>query len=92
MAMMETTPLEIEVPTDWAELLADRATLMEVLTLGLEEYRIRHALTLYRTGGVSIGYAAQEAGISVRLLLEEARQRGAVPDYDEVMFEQDLGA
>lgn len=92
MAMSETTSLKIEIPADWAVLLADRTKLMQVLTLGLEEYRIRHALTLYQAGGVSIGYAAQEAGIPVSLLMDEGRQRGVVPNFDEVHFDRDIDA
>jgi predicted HTH domain antitoxin len=89
---METRLLSLEVPAEWAAMLTDRTRVLEVLTLGLEEYRIRQALTLYRAGGVSLGYAAQQAGIPERVLLEVARQRGVAPIYDDNLFLQDIGA
>ena len=61
--------------------MQDQATLLEVLSLGLEEYRFQRALALYQKGAGSIGYVAELVGIPRRVLTEEARRRGVLPNY-----------
>jgi len=63
---------------------------MEVLSLGLEEYRLRQAITLYRSGDFSLAYAAEQAGLPVRVVLEKARERGLLPRTNAAQFDQDL--
>lgn len=92
MATAATTIVEVEIPTAWSAVLGDQARLMEVLSLGLEEYRLRQAMTLYRGGNFSLAYAAERAGLPVRVVLEKARQRGLLPHSDEAQFDQDLRA
>ena len=70
--------------------LCDHATLIEVLSPGTEERRIRRALDLYQRGVGSLGYVAELVGISKRVLLEEGRRRGVLPQPDESFAEQDL--
>lgn len=70
--------------------MQDQATLLEVLSLGLEEYRFQRALALYQKGAGSIGYVAELVGIPRRVLTEEARRRGVLPNYDEHFAEQDV--
>jgi predicted HTH domain antitoxin len=84
------TTLELKVPAEWVRDLADPAMLLEIFSLGLEEYRIRRALTLYQRGAGSLGYVADVAGIAERVLLEEARQRGVLPQTDERFVQMDL--
>ncbi|MBU0512319.1 MAG: UPF0175 family protein [Chloroflexi bacterium] len=88
--MNEIVSLQLDVPKAWAQDLNDRATLLEILSLGLETYRLQRALILYQQGAGSLGYVADLVGISKRVLLEEARQRGALPHFDEHYVEQDL--
>ncbi|RME34181.1 MAG: hypothetical protein D6793_08830 [Thermoflexia bacterium] len=65
--------------------------MLEILGLGLEEYRIRRALLLYQKGAGSLGYVAEVVGIPERVLIEEARRRGVLPHYEERFVRQDLG-
>jgi hypothetical protein len=38
----------------------------------------------------SLGYVADLVGIPERILMENARQRGVLPNYEERFVEQDL--
>ncbi len=87
---METTEVRLTVPVEWAEHLRDPSTALEILSLGLEEYRIRRALHLYTEGVGSIGYVAELVGLPVRVLLEEARRRGVSPHTDPEFLTKDL--
>jgi predicted HTH domain antitoxin len=78
------------VPQEWALELKDQATFLEILGLGLEEYRVQCALSLYQKGVGSLGYVADLVGIPERILMENARQRGVLPNYEERFVEQDL--
>jgi predicted HTH domain antitoxin len=90
MQVDDVITVRLKVPQEWVHDLKDQATLLEILGLGLEEYRFRRALTLYQAGAGSIGYVAELVGIPERVLTEEARQRGVLPEYDEQFTEQDL--
>lgn len=92
MPTAETTTVEVKIPVAWSAVLGDQTRLMEILSLGLEEYRLRQAITLYRTGDVSLAYAAEQVGLPVRLVQEKARQRGLLPRSDAAQFDQDLRA
>jgi predicted HTH domain antitoxin len=89
MPNAETTTVEVKIPVAGSAVLGDQTHLMEILSLGLEEYRLRQAMTLYRTGDVSLAYAAEQVGLPVRLVQEKARQRGLLPRSDDTQFDQD---
>lgn len=89
--MAETRTVQLQVPQEWAQDLKDPTTLLEVLGLGLEEYRIRRALALYQKRAGSLGYVAELVGIPERVLMEEARRRGVLPHADGRFADQDLG-
>jgi predicted HTH domain antitoxin len=88
--MDKMVAIQLRVPEEWVRDLKDQTTLLEVLGLGLEEYRFQRALALYQKGVGSIGYVAELVGIPKRVLMEEARRRGVLPHYDEHFAEQDL--
>jgi predicted HTH domain antitoxin len=88
--MDEMVTVQLTLPGEWMQDLKDQATLLEILGLGLEEYRFRRALSLYQGGAGSIGYVAELVGIPQRVLVEKARQRGVLPHYDDHFAEQDL--
>ena len=46
MTPAATTVLEVRIPTAWSPVLGDPAHVLEILSLGLEEYRLRQAMTL----------------------------------------------
>jgi predicted HTH domain antitoxin len=82
--------VQMQIPKEWIRGLEDQTTFLEVLSLGIEEYRIRRAMSLYQRGVGSLGYVADVVGISERVLLKESRQRGMLPHYDDRFIEQDL--
>ncbi len=61
------------------------------LSLGMEEYRIQRALALYQREAGSLGYVAELLGVPKRVLMEEARRRGVLPQFDEALADQDQG-
>ena len=50
MSTAEMTTVEVEIPAAWSALLGDQMRLMEVLSLGMEEYRLRQRGLLPRIG------------------------------------------
>ena len=90
MASAATTLLKVQIPSAWSPLLHDQARILEILSLGLEEYRLRQAITLVRSGEFSHAYAAEQVGLPLRVLMEQARQRGLMPRVDDKQFERDL--
>ncbi len=90
--MMENH-ITIEIPQQWVKGLdwEQDAVLEEVIQLGIQQLKIRRALALYRTGNVSLGYAAERVRLSKRDLIREARARGIEPPFDEEMVREELG-
>ncbi len=88
--MAEMIAIQMQVPREWIADLQDQAAFLEILGLGLNEYRMQRALTLYQQGMGTLGYVADLVGISKRELMEHARRRGVLPRYDEHFAEQDL--
>jgi predicted HTH domain antitoxin len=82
--------VQLEIPQEWASDLQDQAALMEVLSLGIRERRFERALGLYQKGAGSIGYVAELVGLPERVLIEEARKRGVLPQYEDHFADQDL--
>jgi predicted HTH domain antitoxin len=88
--MAEMIARQMQVPQEWLPALKDQAAFLEILGLGLEEYRIQRALNLHQQGVGSLGYVADLVGISKHELVGHARRRGVLPQYDERSVEQDL--
>ena len=85
--MAKTT---IEIPDDRLdELDAYRDRLGEILLLGLSQIKIQEALVLYRRGLVSMGRAAELAGISESEMVQQARAAGIHPRWSELQAEDD---
>ena len=82
--MAEMIAMQTQVPREWLPDLKDQATFLEILGLGLEEYRMQRALSLYQQG---LGYVADLVGISKRELMKHARRRGVLPQHDDERFE-----
>ena len=64
--------------------------LREALSIGLRELRIRLALDGYVKGRVSLGKAAEIAGLGYRNFFVEAKKRGIQIRYGEERFEEEL--
>jgi hypothetical protein len=74
-----TIPLSSELAQ---ELPADPATRTEVLTIGLQQWRVRQALEADRQGEGPLAYAAQRAGVSIRQIIPLAYAYGLTPQVD----------
>ena len=81
----------VEVPDGrLAELEAYRDRLGEILLLGLSQVKIQEALLLYKRGLVSIGRAAELAGLSERDMIPQARAADIEPRWSASQIEEDL--
>lgn len=82
-----TIPLSPELAQD---LPSDPATRTEVLTIGLQQWRVRQALEAYRRGEGTLAYAAQRAGVSVRQIIPLAYAYGLTPEVDAAWLSDEL--
>lgn len=69
----------------------DRSTVVRrLLYVGLREWKLEHAARLYQENRVTLGRAAEEAGVPVREMMEYLRQKKIPAQYDLDDFERDL--
>jgi len=69
-----------------------QATLVEeIIQLGIQPLKLQRAMNLYRSGLGSLGYIAEDMGLSKRDLICEARAHGLVPLFDAPMVGEELG-
>ena len=88
---MEET-IEMHIPQQWLEGVSDEPmTLQQIFRLGLYQYKVERALALYRDGVGSLGYIAEQLGLSKRDLIREARTRGIEPAFSERTVQEELG-
>lgn len=87
---MEQT-IELQIPTHWLKGISEEPlTLQQIFRLGLQQYKIERALSLYQNGVGSLGYIAEQIGVSKRDLMREARNRGIDPDFSSEMILEEL--
>ncbi len=87
---MEST-IEMELPRQWLEgIPEEQTTLQQIFRMGIYQYKVQRALTLYREGVGSLGYIAEQVGLSKRDLIREARMRGIDPDFSEETVQEEL--
>lgn len=71
----------------------DRSTAIKrLLERGITEWRLDAAVGRYRDGTISLGRAADLAGVSVWRLLDVLAERGVAANYSEADLEADLAA
>jgi predicted HTH domain antitoxin len=69
----------------------DRSTAVrKLLYSGIKEWKLRHAAELYRDNKVTMAKASEEAGVSLREMMEYLRQKKIPMQYDLEDFEHDL--
>ena len=84
--------VEMHIPDQWLEGVPDEPmALRQICRLGLHQYKVERALTLYRDGVGSLGYVAEQLGLSKRDLIREARARGLEPAFSERTVCEELG-
>lgn len=71
--------------------IKDENVIRNIFELGLTQLKIDQVLRLYRQGGISIGYAAQLAGIPKQEMFRQARVRGIEPSFSEQTLREELG-
>jgi hypothetical protein len=90
MIFMEQ-PVAMQIPRHWLEgVPEEQATLQQISRLGLYQYKVERALALYRDGVGSLGYIAEQLGLSKRDLIREARMWGIKPDFSEDTVQEEL--
>ena len=94
MTMAKDTVVTLEIPEKWLQGLDwERAVVMrEIVQLGAYQFKVRRALEMYQAGAGSLGYVAEQVGLSKRDLIREARARGIEPPFDEQTVREELGA
>ena len=87
---MEGT-IEMQIPRGWLEGVPEEPmTLQQIFRLGLYQYKVERALALYRDGVGSLGYVAEQLGLSKRDLIREARAHGIEPAWSEQTVQEEL--
>lgn len=87
---MEQT-VQMEIPRQWLAGVPDEPmTLQQIFRLGLYQYRLARALSLYKDGVGSLGYIAEQLKLPKRDLIREARLRGIEPEFSEDTIDEDL--
>jgi len=71
--------------------LVDKGTMLRKLVgTGLQEYRTKKALALYRSGEISLWKAAEMAGITYRGALEELKRSNIPFQYQKEDLDVDI--
>ena len=81
----------MRIPRDWLTgVPVEELVLQQIFRKGLYQYRVDRALELYRDGVGSLGYIAEQLGLSKRDLAQEARRRGIEPVFSEETVQEEL--
>jgi predicted HTH domain antitoxin len=90
--IMEKT-IRVEIPEQWLQGLEwdQGSVVQEIIQLGTYQLKVRRALEMYQAGTGSLGFVAEQAGLSKRDLIREARARGIEPPFDEQTVREELG-
>ena len=87
---MEQT-IVMQIPQSWLEgIPQEPLTLQQIFRSGLYQYKVERGLKLYSDGVGSLGYIAEQLGLSKRDLIREARLRGIEPDFSEQTVQEEL--
>ncbi len=81
----------VEIPDErLPELEAYKERLGELLLLGLSQVKIQEAILLYQREVISLGRAAELAGLTEQEMVRHARALGIAPHWTEQMLEEEL--
>uniref|UniRef100_UPI004056F20B hypothetical protein n=1 Tax=Candidatus Electronema sp. TaxID=2698783 RepID=UPI004056F20B len=84
--------VSINIPQDWLQGVPEEdVTLKEIVRMGIREYKIKRAVSLYRDGVGSLGYLAEKMGFLKQELIREFRARNIVPEFSEETLQEELG-
>lgn len=69
----------------------DRSTVVrKLLKRAIKEYKLDRAFEKYQNREISLGKAAEEAGVSLREILSEAKNRDIHFDYTKEILREDI--
>ena len=89
--MTAPTYVTIALPPELVEHLPlDPVLRTQVLTLGLQQWRVRQALEAYRRGHGTLAHAAQQAGVSIREIIPLAYAYGLLPRTEPEWLSDEL--
>lgn len=90
---MSSEPLTLTIPDSLARELdsVGEGLLIDLLERGLREFKIEQALDRYRRGGMSLGTAAGQAGVSRAEVARHAHARGMEPPFSAETLADELG-
>lgn len=74
------------------EQLDRSTTIKRLLERGIEDWQLETAVRQYQDGAISIGRAADLAGISIWRFLDELDERGIEANYSVADLEADIAA
>lgn len=74
------------------ESLDKSTTARKLLKKSVEEYKLDKALEKYKKGEISLGKAAELAGVSIRKILFEIKKRDIHFHYSKESLNEDFGA
>ena len=87
---MEQT-VAMRIPQSWlVGIPQEPLTLEQIFRMGLYQYKVDRGLKLYHDGVGSLGYIAEQLGLSKRELVREARLRGIEPEFSEETVREEL--
>ncbi|MDM8520123.1 hypothetical protein QUF64_08755 [Anaerolineales bacterium HSG6] len=76
-SLLESEGIKIDIPAQWLIGLDWQPTVLEaIIKIGIKQFKIHQALTLYQTGGYSIGHITEKFQISKQELIVAAKERG----------------
>lgn len=87
----EKTKKELERISE-AEHLDRSAIVRRLLEEAIRDYKLTEALEKYRGGEMSIGRAAEHAGVSLRRILKEMKERDIHFEYSMDSLKEDVRA
>lgn len=97
MTEIISTRVPDEVAKDLQEIekeeKTDRATVIrKLLARAIEQWKMDHALKLYKEGKVTLWRAARMADVTLREMMEQAAKQGIQFKYTEKDLEEDIKA
>ena len=83
--------ITVKIPRTWIKgLPEEELTLKQIIRLGIYHYKVERAIQLYRDGVGSLGYVAEQTGLSKQDLIREARHHNIDPEYSEQTIKEEL--
>ena len=90
MAELETVTLQLPAKLVQELNAAGQSVMADLLQRGLRDLHIEQALEQYRRGNMSLGAAAEQAGLTLSEMSAHAYARGLEPFYSEETLAEEL--